>query len=145
MAHNLLAPIRHDTTRSHPIRPLRTKHRDQERETVITATEKHDLSPDHVQSPPHLPPIHLPKRLPLRKHHIPRTNSKLTNPAHHLRPARNIPIRPPNISPLNLQPPLRPDNPPRQRSLLPLPRNGLLNRQRHGRQALRPRSEEMDR
>lgn len=136
MAHNLLAPVRHDFARSHPVYPLRTKHPKQERETVLTAAEGNGHNTHHVQPSPHLPPIHLPKRLPLRKYVIPRTKSELTIPALHLRPPRNIPIRPPNISPLNLQPTLQPDFTPGQRSLLSLPGNGLLDRQRHGREVL---------
>lgn len=127
MAYNLLAPIRHDITRSHSVRSLRTNHPRQEAETD-TAAQKIDQNPHHVQPSPHPSPTHLPKRLSLREYHTPRTNSNLTNPAFHLRPLSNIPIRPPNISPLNLQPALQPDITPRQRSLLPLARNGFLGR-----------------
>lgn len=72
---------------------------------------------------------------------------KLTqaSPAPHLRLPRHLPIRHPHIRPLNLQPTLPPNHPPRQRTLLPLPRNRLPNRQRPGRATLRPRSQEMDR
>jgi hypothetical protein len=62
----------------------------------------------------------------------------------HMRPPLNISIRPPHIRALNLQPTIQSDLPPCQRSILPLPRNRLFNRQRRWRQTLRPRSEEMD-